>query len=382
MMLFHKGKIPAFDRGLLVASLLLICLGIMVISSASVMESMVKYGDSLYQTKKHVFAVLMALFVGMLCAMTPTEIWKKYSLHCFIVVCALMILVMIVGREINGAKRWLPLGFINLQPSELLKIFWILYFSSYVSRKIESISTTTKGFIKPAAFIGVMAVLLLVQHDMGSLVVVSCITYSLTFIAGAGFIKYGVVIMLALMLAFLLVLVSPYRIARFKSFMDPWQDQYGSGYQLTQSLMAFGRGGITGEGLGNSYQKLGYLPEAHTDFITSILGEEFGFVGMVLLLLLELFIVYKSFRLAFKILKQDAIYQGYVAAGIGTLFCVQTFINVGSASGGIPTKGLTLPLVSYGGSSMISCCMAIAILLRIDFEWRNNAISDKRKNES
>lgn len=164
--------------------------------------------------------------------------------------------------------------------------------------------------------------------------------------------------------------------------MDPWQDQYGSGYQLTQSLMAFGRGGITGKGLGNSYQKLGYLPEAHTDFITSILGEEFGFVGMVLLLLLELFIVYKSFRLAFKILKQDAIYQGYVAAGIGTLFCVQTFINVGSASGGIPTKGLTLPLVSYGGSSMISCCMAIAILLRIDFEWRNNAISDKRKNES
>ena len=293
-----------------------------------------------------------------------------------------MILVMIVGREINGAKRWLPLGFINLQPSELLKIFWILYFSSYVSRKIESISTTTKGFIKPAAFIGVMAVLLLVQHDMGSLVVVSCITYSLTFIAGAGFIKYGVVIMLALLLAFLLVLVSPYRIARFKSFMDPWQDQYGSGYQLTQSLMAFGRGGITGEGLGNSYQKLGYLPEAHTDFITSILGEEFGFVGMVLLLLLELFIVYKSFRLAFKILKQDAIYQGYVAAGIGTLFCVQTFINVGSALVGIPTKGLTLPLVSYGGSSMISCCMAIAILLRIDFEWRNNAISDKRKNES
>ena len=170
---------------------------------STLMESMVKYGDSLYQTKKHVFAVLMALFVGMLCAMTPTEIWKKYSLHCFIVVCALMILVMIVGREINGAKRWLPLGFINLQPSELLKIFWILYFSSYVSRKIESISTTTKGFIKPLAFIGVMAVLLLVQHDMGSLVVVSCITYSLTFIAGAGFIKYGVVIMVALLLAFL-----------------------------------------------------------------------------------------------------------------------------------------------------------------------------------
>lgn len=310
MMLFNKDKIPAFDRGLLVVSLLLICLGIMVISSASVMESMVKYGDSLYQTKKHVFAVGMALFVGMLCAMTPTEIWKKYSLHCFIVVCALMVLVMIVGREINGAKRWLPLGFINLQPSELLKIFWILYFSSYVSRKIESISTTTKGFIKPAAFIGVMAVLLLVQHDMGSLVVVSCITYSLTFIAGAGFIKYGVVILIALLLAFLLVLISPYRIARFKSFMDPWQDQYGSGYQLTQSLMAFGRGGITGEGLGNSYQKLGYLPEAHTDFITSILGEEFGFVGMVLLLLLELFIVYKAFRLAFKILKRTQSIRG------------------------------------------------------------------------
>lgn len=381
MMFFHKGEVPSFDRSLLVVSLLLICLGIMVISSASVMESVVKYGDSLYQTKKHVFAVVMSLFVGMVCAMTPTEVWKKYSLHCFLIVCAMMILVMFVGREINGAKRWLPLGFINLQPSELLKIFWILYFSSYVSRKIESISTTFKGFAKPLVFVIVMALLLQFQHDMGSLVVVSCITYSLTFIAGAGFVKYGVVILLALLSTFLLVLISPYRITRFKSFMDPWHDQYGSGYQLTQSLMAFGRGGLTGEGLGNSYQKLGYLPEAHTDFITSILGEEFGFVGMVVLLLLELFIVYKAFRLAFSILKKDAIYQGYVAAGIGTLFCVQTFINVGSASGGIPTKGLTLPLVSYGGSSMISCCMAIAILLRIDFEWRNNVISDKRKNE-
>lgn len=382
MMLFQKGKVPAFDRSLLVVSLLLICLGIMVISSASVMESMVKYGDSLYQTKKHVFAVVMAIFLGMLCAMTPTEIWKKYSFPCLVAVGIMMILVLIVGREINGAKRWLPLGFINLQPSELLKIFWILYFSSYVSRKIESISTTTKGFLKPGAFILVMLVLLQFQHDMGSLVVISCITYSLTFIAGAGFIKYALVIIVILLLSFILVLLFPYRIARFKTFMDPWQDQYGSGYQLTQSLMAFGRGGITGEGLGNSYQKLGYLPEAHTDFITSILGEELGFVGMAVLLLLELFIVYKAFRLAFRILKKDAIYQGYVAAGIGTMFCIQTFINVGSASGGIPTKGLTLPLVSYGGSSMISCCMAIAILLRIDFEWRNNVISDKRKNES
>ena len=180
------------------------------------------------------------------------------------------------------------------------------------------------------------------------------------------------------LVAALFIKISPYRARRVTSFLDPWSDEYGSGYQLTQSLMAYGRGGWYGEGLGNSYQKLGYLPEAHTDFVTAIFGEEFGFIGMVLLIILEFIIVFRGIRLGVKILKEDAIYQGYVAIGISSWICLQTFINIGAASGGLPTKGLTLPFVSYGGSSLMVFCMGIGILLRIDYEWRNKIISTTR----
>ncbi|MBQ4246124.1 MAG: FtsW/RodA/SpoVE family cell cycle protein, partial [Succinivibrio sp.] len=190
--------------------------------------------------------------------------------------------------------------------------------------------------------------------------------------------KYIVVGVIMGIICILLIKFSPYRARRVTSFLDPWSDEFGSGYQLTQSLMAYGRGGVTGEGLGNSYQKLGYLPEAHTDFVTAIFGEEFGFIGMCVLILLEFVIVYKAISLGFKILKEDAIYQGYVAVGIGAWIALQTFINIGAASGGLPTKGLTLPFISYGGSSLMVFCTAIGILLRIDYEWRNKVISKKR----
>lgn len=210
---------------------------------------------------------------------------------------------------------------------------------------------------------------------MGSSVAVVFITIAMLNSAGAGLFKFIIVIGFAVVVGVLAVVFSPYRMKRYTSFLDPWEDVFGDGYQLTQSLMAYGRGGLTGEGLGNSYQKLGYLPEAHTDFVTAIFGEEFGFIGMCCLVTLEFLIVCKAFLLSIRILKVNAIYQGYIAAGIGSWFCFQTFVNIGAASGGLPTKGLTLPLVSYGGSSMIVTVCAIAILLRIDYEWRNHLIS-------
>ncbi|MDY6321365.1 MAG: FtsW/RodA/SpoVE family cell cycle protein, partial [Succinivibrio sp.] len=172
----------------------------------------------------------------------------------------------------------------------------------------------------------------------------------------------------------MLVVTQSYRMARITAFLDPWADQFGSGYQLTQSLMAFGRGGLLGQGLGNSIQKLGYLPEAHTDFVTAVLGEEFGFAGMCVVILLEFFIALKAIRLGFRILKNGSVFQGFLAFGIGVLFCLQTTINIGVASGALPTKGLTLPLVSFGGSSMIVSCVAVAVLLRIEFELRHHQI--------
>lgn len=379
MNLIGAGRKGArFDRILLIVSFILICLGIMIISSASVMESIVKYDDPFYQTKRHIVSVALSLFLAFICAAIPTEFWKKRSLPLLFFCLILMILVLIVGREINGAKRWLNLGLLNIQPSEFLKLVWILYFSDYISRKIEAVSTTIKGFLKIAVPMAVLFILLFFQKDLGSIVVVFLISYSMVLVAGAGLIKYFIAFLIVLFVGFLAVFFTPYRVARVTSFLNPWDYEFSSAYQLTQSLMAFGRGGLFGEGLGNSYQKLGYLPEAHTDFITSIFGEEFGFAGMLILLALEAVIVCRAFYLGVQILKKDAITQGYVAVGISMWICCQTFINVGSASGALPTKGLTLPLISYGGSSLMAFSIAVAILIRIDYEWRNGKISDKR----
>lgn len=366
-----SSRSVGYDRWLLFVMVVLLCIGTVMISSASVMESFMRYGDELYQMKKHIMTIVMALFCAVITVMIPTKTLNKFSLVGMMLSLALLILVLIVGREINEAKRWINLGFFNLQPAEVLKICWILYFSSYTTRKIDAVSNTLLGFLKPLVFIGIMAGLLLAQPDFGSTMVVASITFAILWVAGAGFIKYVFVLLVGMLAAYLVVIAQPYRLLRITSFLDPWADQFGSGYQLTQSLMAFGRGGFFGNGLGNSIQKLGYLPEAHNDFVMAILGEEFGFIGVCVVLLLEMVIVFKALKLAFSILRHNALFQGYVAYGIGIWFFIQTVINIGVASGTFPTKGLTLPLISYGGSAMIVSMCACAILLRIDYEWRN-----------
>ncbi|MCR5537305.1 MAG: putative lipid II flippase FtsW [Succinivibrio sp.] len=359
-----------YDRWLLIASLLLICIGLVLINSASIMESFAKYGDEWILTKKHLFAIVVALGAGMVSAAISTEFLSRNSLKLLFVSIGLLGLVLVIGREVNEAKRWINLGFFNLQPAEVFKLCWILYFASFVSRKVDEVNTAL-GFFKSVVILFVPAVLLLMQPDFGTLVVVSVIAFGMLWVVGAGLIKYLVVVAAVGVAFFFLVVTRPYRMLRITSFLNPWEDPFGSGYQLTQSLMAFGRGGLTGEGLGNSLQKLGYLPEAHTDFVTSILGEELGFLGMCMVILLEFFIVCKAIHLSFKILHTASLFQGYVAFGIGVMFCMQTVINIGAASGGLPTKGLTLPLVSFGGSSLIVCCAAMGILMRIDYEWRH-----------
>ena len=366
------SKSAGFDRWLLFVVILLLCIGVVIISSASVMESLVRYGDELYQMKKHIITIVMAVFCSIIVVMIPTETLKKLSVWGMLVSLLLLVLVLVVGRDINDARRWISLGFFNLQPAEVMKICWILYFSSYPSRKIEAVSNTNLGFLKPVGFMTIIVGLLMKQPDFGSTVVVCSITLGILWLAGAGLLKYVLMVICLIIVGYYFVLFEPYRLRRVTSFLDPWADQFGSGYQLTQSLMAFGRGGLWGQGLGNSIQKLGYLPEAHNDFIAAILGEEFGMVGVCFVLLLELVIVFKAFKLGFAILRHDALFQGYVACGIGVWFYLQTIINIGVASGAFPTKGLTLPLVSYGGSAMIVCTCACTILLRIDYEWRNH----------
>lgn len=372
----HKslGNKPTFDRIIFLVALSLLLISLVLISSASVHEAFVDTSDSAFYLKRQLINIAISLVVAFFTCMIATSWFKQYSFHLIFIILISLVLVLIVGREINHAKRWISLGFMNIQPAEFLKLFWILYFSGYASRKIEEVRNQLKGFIKPLAFLALISGLLLLQPDFGSLVVVTAITFGILFVAGARLLKYIVTVLCLSVVGGLLIWIQPYRMARVMSFLNPWEDEFGSGYQLTQSLIAFGRGGFTGQGLGNSVQKLGYLPESHTDFVTAILGEELGFVGMCVIILLEFIIVYKAISLSFSILRTGPIYQGFVSFGIGLWFCLQTVINIGAASGALPTKGLTLPLVSYGGSSLIVFCAAISILLRIDFEWRNKKI--------
>lgn len=373
-------KVAMFDRTIIFVSLLLLLISIVLISSASVQEAFNKTGDTYFYLKRQVAFTVVAVIWGILMTSIPSKTWFNIALPLLGVAIVLLVLVLIVGKEVNDAKRWIGIGPINLQPAELLKLFWIIYFSSYTCRKIEMVRHLLSGFIKPMCFIVCIAVLLLMQPDFGSLVVVTAITFGILFVAGAGLLKYVITLSLVALAGAVIIWVQPYRLARITAFLDPWQDRFGSGYQLTQSLMAFGRGGLTGEGIGNSIQKLGYLPEAHTDFVMSIMGEECGFIGVCFVILLEFIIVAKAIMLSAKILKQKVMFQGYVAFGIGMFFCLQTVINIGAASGGLPTKGLTLPLISYGGSSLIVCMWALAILLRIDYEWRTQKLGELNYN--
>lgn len=373
-------KVAMFDRTIIFVSLLLLLISIVLISSASVQEAFNKTGDTYFYLKRQVAFTAVAVVWGILMTSIPSKTWFNIALPLMGMAMALLVLVLIVGKEVNDAKRWIGIGPINLQPAELLKLFWIIYFSSYTCRKIEMVRHMLSGFIKPLCFIGFIAGLLLMQPDFGSLVVVTAITFGILFVAGAGLLKYVSTLSLVALAGAIIIWVQPYRLARITAFLDPWQDRFRTGYQLTQSLMAFGRGGLTGEGIGNSIQKLGYLPEAHTDFVMSIMGEECGFIGVCFVILLEFIIVAKAIMLSAKILKQKVMFQGYVAFGIGMFFCLQTVINIGAASGGLPTKGLTLPLISYGGSSLIVCMWALAILLRIDYEWRTQKLGELNYN--
>lgn len=369
-----ESRGPGYDRRVFLSAALLMLISVVLIASASVMESKTLYGSEFFLLKKHVISMAAALFAALIAAMIPTKIWQRYAMHLLILNAFMLVLVLIVGRNVNEARRWINIGVFNVQPAEFMKLCWIIYFSSFASRKIEEVRTKVKGFIKPMALLAIVAVLLLEEPDFGSCVVIAAICMGILLIAGSPMVYYVMAVIALAAAGTFMVVTQPYRLRRVTSFLDPWADQFGSGYQLTQSLMAFGRGGLTGQGLGNSIQKLGYLPEAHTDFVTAILGEEFGFVGMCLVILIEFYIVYKALKLGIGILRNGPVFQGFVSVGIGLLFCLQTTINIGVASGALPTKGLTLPLVSFGGSSMIVCCCAVAVYLRIDFELRHHQI--------
>lgn len=360
-----------YDRSLLWTVMGLMIFGVLMVTSASMAMS---ESRPFFYTQRELVQLAMALCIMLIVLYIPIMRWKQASMPLLLLTVIMLIAVLFVGSSIKGASRWIPLGIFNFQPAELSKLALFFYLASYLTRKFNEVQSSFWGFFKPMTVMLVLSLLLLKQPDLGTVIVLFSVTLGVLFIAGARLWQFIAILGTGVFSVVLLILFEPYRLVRFTTFLDPWKDPTGSGYQLTSSLMAIGNGGFWGQGLGNSVRKLGYLPEAHTDFIFSIIAEELGYVGVIAILALLFFLTFKALSIGYRSLSAGSLFEGYLACQIGIWFGFQTFINIGVTSGMLPTKGLTLPFISYGGSSLIVMSLAVALLLRIDFEFRQERI--------
>lgn len=355
-------------------SLLLIGLVMVYSSSIAYAEGSKFTGNNAnYFLIRHTVFLAIGLTLGFAALQVPIATWQRISPYLFAGGVVLLIAVLIphVGREVNGARRWLSLGPLNMQPSEFMKLFAVLYAADYTVRKLHEMSSFKRAFAPMAAVILLVGFLLLRQPDFGAFVVVCCIAFGILFLGGLNTRIFALLFVVALVGFLLLIWLSPYRRERLFGFADPWADAYGSGYQLSHALIAFGRGEWFGVGLGASVEKLFYLPEAHTDFLLAVIAEELGFVGVMVVVGMFAILVQRAFAIGRRALLLERYYSGLVAQGIGLWLGFQGFINMGVNMGLLPTKGLTLPLMSFGGSGIVANCIALAILLRIDLESRH-----------
>ncbi|VEF24397.1 Cell division protein FtsW [Shewanella baltica] len=362
--------VQLYDRALLAAVLSLIGFGFVMVMSASMPEAQTLTGNPFYFMTRHVGYLVGCLAIAAFVLRVEMQTWQRWSPMLLLVVGLMLLAVLVVGTTVNGATRWLSIGPIRIQVAEVAKFAFAIYMAGYLVRRHQEVRENAKGFYKPIAVFAIYAVLILMQPDLGTVVVLFVGTVGLLFLAGARLLDFFALIFAGVLAFVALVLLEPYRMRRVTSFMDPWQDPFGSGYQLTQSLMAYGRGDWFGQGLGNSIQKLEYLPEAHTDFIFAVIGEELGFIGIIAVLSVLLFVALRSIRLGNLCLAMDKPFEGYLGYAIGIWVCFQTVVNVGASIGMLPTKGLTLPFISYGGSSLWVMTAAAMMLLRIDYERR------------
>jgi cell division protein FtsW len=366
-----------YDQLLVWAVLSLMLIGLVMVYSASItLADGPKYANysSNFFLIRHVISLVIAAGVGIWVFKIPTKMWDRYSPLIFGFTVLLLIAVLIpgIGKGVNGAKRWIPLGLMNFQPSELMKFAAIIFAASYTVQRQEYLHSFVKGMLPMGIAVAVVGGLLMAEPDLGAFVVVSLIAFGILFLGGINAKLFGGLIVVGLMSGAAMIALSPFRRGRMLAFMDPWQvdNAANKGYQLTHSLMAFGRGEWFGTGLGGSVEKLHYLPEAHTDFIMAVIGEELGFVGVVVMIFLFYWIVRRAFIIGRTALQLDRSFAGLAAKGVAIWIGWQAFINMGVNLGLLPTKGLTLPLVSYGGSGILMNAVAIAMLLRIDYENR------------
>ncbi|WMY94827.1 MAG: cell division protein FtsW [Arsenophonus sp.] len=359
-----------YDRSLVWITLILSIIGFIMVTSASVSIGEHLMKDPFFFAKRDIIYLILSFVLAFLVLNISMIWWEKHNFLFLIISILFLLAVIIIGRSFNGASRWINFGIVNIQPAEFSKLALFCYISSYLVRKIDEVKNKFLGFVKPICILILMAILLLLEPDLGTVIILVITTLALLFIAGAKLIPFLIGIIICICSFFVLVYFEPYRFRRLTSFLNPWADPFDTGYQLIQSLIAFGRGELLGEGLGNSIQKLEYLPEAHTDFIFSVLAEELGYIGAIFVLLMLFYIVFRGLMIGKLALDMDQCFSGYLACCISIWFTCQVLLNIGATIGMLPTKGLTLPLISYGGSSLSIMVINIAILLRIDFETR------------
>ena len=355
-------------RFLLFAVVMLLCIGTTMIGSASMPYAAHKFGHPLYFITRQLVYLSAALIVAAVVVRIPLRIWFSQTFLLWLMVLTLLVAVLVLGSSINGSKRWLALAGVTFQPSELAKFVMVLFTADYVVRRAEEIRFSWTGFWRLCVPMGSVLVLIMLEPDLGASVVVVASMMAVFFLAGAPARQFMVLFAIAFGALVMAIVFEPYRMRRLTSFANPWDDESGSDYQLKQSLIAFGRGEWTGTGLGHSVQKLSYLPEAHTDFMLAIVGEELGFIGIACLFLLLFMLVTSAMRIGHRALQHQHLRSGYLAYGMSVIFLLQILVNGGMNMGMLPTKGLTLPFISYGGTSLVVSMLMVAVLLRIDRE--------------
>ena len=370
-----RAPLADYDQGLVWVTLLLLGVGLVMVYSSSIAiaeGSRFSGYQPTYYLLRHGLFVAVSIAAAVAVFQVPLRLWQQAAPLLFLFCGALLVLVLFpgIGREVNGSQRWISLHFATLQPSELMKLAVVLYTADYTVRKAAHMDSLRKGFLPMFVVMLVVGWLLLREPDFGAFVVITVIAMGILFLGGMNWRLFAGLFMLLLAGFVLLIVTSPYRLQRIVGFMDPWADAYGRGYQLSHALIAFGRGEWLGVGLGASVEKLFYLPEAHTDFLLAVIAEELGFLGVAAIIAGFAWIVMRAFVIGRRATSLERYFPALVAQGIGLWIGVQAIINIGVNTGMLPTKGLTLPLVSFGGTAQVSICCAIAILLRVDWENR------------
>lgn len=373
----QPARVQGFDQAMVWVVVALLALGMVMVYSASIAlpdnPRFARYSPS-YFLSRHALFIAMGFVAALVAVQIPMQVWEKYAPWLFVVSLLLLIVVLLpfVSKPINGARRWIPLGFLSFQPSELAKLAIALYAANYMVRKMEVKERFFRAVMPMAFAVGVVGLLLLAEPDMGAFLVIAVIAMGILFLGGVNGRMFFLITAVLVAAFVIMIAVSDWRRERIFAYLNPWDEKYtlGKAYQLSHSLIAFGRGEIFGQGLGSSVEKLHYLPEAHTDFLLAVIGEELGFIGVAAVIFAFFWLTRRIFHIGRQAIALDRVFSGLVAQGIGIWMGGQAFINMGVNLGVLPTKGLTLPLMSYGGSAILMNCIALAVVLRVDWENR------------